>query len=101
MTAHAYIRAVRQLYQHLPHTCGRFSRSDRLLAADFFRRQIPFETLRSAMLLTVARRLYRNGPPLPLIRSLQYFVPTLDEILRQPLPPGYVLYLEYKLATFK
>ena len=53
------------------------------------------------MLLTLARRLYRNGPPLPLIRSLQYFVPALDDILRHPLPPGYVQYLEYKLATFK
>lgn len=101
MTAYTYIRAVRRLYQHLPHTSGRFSRSDRLLAADFFRRQIPFETVRSAMLLTVARRLYRKGPPLPVIHSLQYFVPALDEILRQPLPPGYLQYLEYKLATFK
>jgi hypothetical protein len=33
--------------------------------------------------------------------SLHYFVPVIDEILRQPLPPGYVRYLEYKLEAFK
>jgi hypothetical protein len=100
VTSHAYIRAVRQLYQHLPHTYGQFSRSDRQLAADLFRRQIPFDTLRAAMLLTIARRLYRNGPPLPVIRSLYYFLPALDEILKQPLPRGYIQYLENKIAAF-
>ena len=101
MTEHTYLSAVRQLYTRLPHTSGRFSRSDRQLAADLFRRQIPFDTLRSAILLTIARRLYRDGPPLPIIRSLQYFVPALDEILRLPLPSGYLRYLEYKIAAFK
>lgn len=101
MTEQAYIRAIRQLYIQLPHTSGRFSRSDRQLAADLFRRQLPFETVRSAMLLAAARRLYRNGPPLGLIRSLRYFVPVLEEILRQPLPARYVQYLEYKIATFR
>lgn len=100
MTPQAYIRAVRQLYIQLPHTSGCFSRSDRQLAADLFRRQLPLETVRSAMLLAIARRLYRNGPPLGPIRSLHYFVPVLDEILRQPLPLDYVKYLEHKIATF-
>lgn len=53
------------------------------------------------MLLATVTRLYRNGPPLPIIRSLHYFVPVVDEILRQPLPHGYVQYLEYKLRSFK
>jgi hypothetical protein len=98
---HAFVRAVRDLYIQLPHTSGRFSHSDRQLAADLFRRRIPFETIRAAMLLTIAHRLYREGPLLPTIRSLNYFLPALDEILRQPLPPGYLQYLECKIANFK
>ena len=101
MTEHAYIRAVRDLYTRLPHTSGRFSRSDRQLAADLFQHDIAFDTVRSAMLLAIAHRLYREGPPLPLIRSLHYFVPVIDEILRQPLPRGYTQYLESKIAAFK
>ena len=49
----------------------------------------------------LARRLYRHGPPLPTIRSLHYFTPAIEEILRQPLPAGYLAYLEHKIATFK
>jgi len=101
VTQHAYIQAVRDLYTQLPHTCGRFSRSDRQLAVDLFQRSIPFDTVRSAMLLAVAHRLYRQGPPLPTIRSLHYFVPVIDEISRQPLPRSYVQYLEYKITAFK
>ena len=101
MTEQAYIRAVRHLYIHLPHTSGRFSRSDRQLAIDLFQRRIPFQTIRSALLLAIVNRLYRHGPPLPTIRSLFYFLPVIDEIQRQPLPGSYVQYLEYKLRTFK
>jgi hypothetical protein len=101
VTEQTYVRAIRHLYTHLPHTSGRFSRSDRQLAADLFQRQIPFDTVRAAMLMATVNRLYREGPPLPAIRSLHYFRPVIDEILRQPLPRGYVHYLEYKIATFK
>jgi hypothetical protein len=101
VTEHAFVRAVRDFYTRLPHTSGRFSRSDRQLALALFQRHIPFDTVRSAMLLAIAHRLYRQGPPLPTIRSLHYFAPVIDEILRQPLPPGYVQYLEYKIAAFK
>jgi hypothetical protein len=101
VTEHAYVCAVRDFYTRLPHTAGRFSRSDRQLAAALFQRDIPFDTVRSAMLLAIAHRLYRQGAPLPTIRSLHYFLPVIEEILRQPLPRGYVQYLEYKIAAFK
>jgi hypothetical protein len=101
LTEQAYVRAIRDLYTRLPHTSGRFSRSDRQLAADFFQRRIPFDTVRSALLLAIAHRLYREGPPLRTIRSLHYFRPVIEEILQQPLPRGYVQYLEYKIASFK
>jgi hypothetical protein len=97
----AYIQALRNLYIQLPHTSGRFSRSDRQLAADLFQRQIPFDIVRSAMLLAIAHRLYRKGPPLSTIRSLHYFLPVINEIIERPLPGGYVAYLENKIAALK
>ena len=101
MTQLAYVRAVRDLYISLPQTSRRFSRSDSHLASHLYQRQVPFETVRSALLLTVANRLYRQGPPLPTIRSLHYFNPVIDEVLIKPLPRGYTQYLEYKIAAFK
>ena len=100
MTSQAYIRAVRDLYTRLPQTSKRFNRSDRQLAEDLYPRNVSFDTLRSALLLATARRLCRNpaNSPLPPVRSLHYFLPVLDEILHQPLPRGYVQYLEYKIA---
>ena len=101
MTQQAYVRALRDLYIRLPQTSRRFSRSDSHLASDLYQRQVPFETVRSALLLTIVNRLYREGPPLPTIRSFYYFAPVIDEILLQPLPRGYIQYLEYKIAAFK
>jgi hypothetical protein len=100
MTLHAYLRAVRDLYIQLPQTSNRFSRSDRFLASDLFRRQVPFDTIRSALLLVIVNRLYREGPPLPIIRSLHYFAPAINEVLLKPLPPGYVQYLQHKITVY-
>lgn len=103
MTLESYIRAVRHLYLRLPNTSGRFSRSDRQLAEDLHQRGIPIHIIRSALLLATARRLCRNptNAPLPPVRSLHYFLPVLDEILLQPLPQGYLQYLESKIADHK
>lgn len=103
MTEQAYVRAVRAVYLQLPNTHPHFSRSDRRLAETLFQRNIAFEIVRAALLLATARRLCRNpaAPSLPPVRSLYYFLPAIDEILRQPLPAGYVRYLEYKIAQHK
>jgi hypothetical protein len=103
VTELAYVRAVRTVYLELPNTHPSFSRSDRRLAEDLFRRNIPFHVVRSALLLATARRLCRNPavPSLPPVRSLHYFMPAIDEILRQPLPVRYVRYLESKIAQYK
>ncbi len=94
-----YVRIVRALYLELPITGNRFTLSDRLLAQDLFRRQIPIETPRNALLLGAALRLCRNpsAPPLEPVRSLHYFLPLLEEVRRNPLPPSYVQYLEAKI----
>jgi hypothetical protein len=99
MTQDAYARAVRHLYLQLPGTCNRFSRSDRQLAEDLFRRGIPLSALHAALLLATLRRLCRDPASAPLqpVRSLYYFLPVLDEVLLRPLPGGYLQYLESKL----
>jgi hypothetical protein len=101
MTEQAYIQALRSVYLQLPNTHRRFSRSDRRLASNLFQRGFSLELVRSALLLASARRLARNPaePPLPPVRSLHYFLPVLDEISSQPLPPGYLEYLEAKLRS--
>lgn len=98
-----YVRSLRELYLQMPNTSGHFSRSDRQLAKTLHLRGIPIHIVRSAMLLATARRICRDPakPPLPPVRSLHYFLPALDEILRQPLPNGYLQYLEFKIAQPK
>ena len=101
MTEQAYIQALRSVYLQLPNTHRRFSRSDRRLASNLFQRGFSLELVRSALLLASARRLARNPAetPLPPVRSLHYFLPVLDEISSQPLPPGYLEYLQAKLRS--
>ena len=101
MTSEIYICAVRDLYIQLPITADRFSRADHLLANNLFHRQISIEVVQSALFLATARRLARSrdAPALAPVRSLHYFLPVIDEILRDPLPPSYVRYLESKIRT--
>jgi hypothetical protein len=101
MTEQAYVQALRSVYLHLPNTHRRFSRSDRHLASTLYQRGFSLDLVRSALLLATARRLPRNlaEPPLPPVRSLHYFLPVLEEIKLQPLPPGYLQYLEAKVRA--
>jgi len=101
MTEQAYLHAVRSLYLQLPNTSRRFSRSDRRVASSLYQRGFSLELVCSALLLATARRLARNPaqPPLPPVRSLSYFLPALEEIRLQPLPPGYLQYLESKVRS--
>jgi hypothetical protein len=101
MTEQAYIREVRSLYLQLPNTHRHFSRSDRRLASSLYQRGVSLELVRSALLLATARRLAHDPdqPPLPPVRSLYYFLPVLEEIRLQPLPPGYLEHLESKVRA--
>jgi hypothetical protein len=99
MTQQAYILALRSLYLQLPNTHRRFSRCDRHLASILYQRGFSLDLVRSALLLATARRLAHNpAHPLPPVRSLYYFLPVLEEIRLQPLPPGYLQYLERKIS---
>jgi hypothetical protein len=95
-----YLRAVLGLYGGLPHVAVRRPSScDHRIASQLFDRQIPLSTIDAAFCLTMARRTIRppQAAPLQPIRSLAYFLPVIEELLSQPLDPGYLLYLRSKL----
>ena len=92
----AYLCRLLTLYCGLPHTAARRPfPPDRRIAEQLFDRGISLETIEAAFLLASARRMYRDpqAPPLTPIRSLAYFLPVIDEVLRQPPDPEYVSYL--------
>lgn len=49
----------------------------------------------------MARRTFRShtAPPRAPIATLHYIRPVIDELIAQPLEPGYLSYIRYKLAT--
>lgn len=92
-----YVGAILECYLWLPGTASVTSRHDRRCAQGLFRRGIPLELVRSAMLVAVARRTFRRGGPLPRVRAIHYFLPVVEELLECPCDPGYVRYLEHQL----
>lgn len=95
----AYVKTVLGEYVWLPGTPKKASRQDWRLAASLHDRNVPLHAVRSALCLAGARRSLRSSqaPPLQPVRSLHYFISTLDEVLAMPLDPGYVDYLRSKL----
>ena len=95
-----YLHSLTTLYLRLPETPHRLSRFDLRLARDLCHRQIPFAVIESAFLLASARRAARppTTPPLGPIRSLHYFLPVIEELLKKPLPDSYLLYLRRKVS---
>ena len=92
-----YVRAVLECYLWLPGTASVTSRHDRKCAQALFRRGVPLELVKTAMLVAVARRTFRSGGPLPRVRAVHFFLPVVEELLETPVAPGYVQYLEHKL----
>jgi len=93
-----YVQRVLALYRLMPGTTGRIRRADRQLAASLQDRGISINIVSAALLLAAVRRTFRSGDPLPLISSLHYIQPLIDELVAQPVPPDYVIYLCRKLA---
>lgn len=74
---------------------SRPSRADRVLAINLVTRGLTFELLQAAFTLaTLRRRLATSSQP---IRSLAYFIPIIDELLRDPPDPDYIRYLASRL----
>ena len=97
-----YLETLLKLYLGLPETPSQASSSDIRLACGLYQRRITIETVEAALLLASVRRLFRDPslPPLPPIRSLNYFLPVISEISANPLPEDYLHYLRYKLESY-
>jgi len=96
----SYVHAVLSTYRSWPGATGHVRRPDRLLAGTLYDRGISFDAIRAAFVLATARRTFRptGAPPLPTIRSLHYFLPVINEIVRNNnLDAFYIRYLELKL----
>lgn len=97
-----YVESLLQFYLGLPETPAQASPADIRLAHHLFQQQIPFAVVEAALLLASIRRLFRDPslPPLSPIRSLNYFLPVVQEVSANPLPEGYLQYLRFKLESY-
>ena len=97
-----YVRRVLEAYRQTPGTTGHVHQADRRLAAQLHERGVPLETVQNAIVLAVARRLFRrtDAPPLATVRSLAYFAPVIEEVLELKISPDYFRYVRYKLRHF-
>ena len=100
MDHQTYIQTVLNLYVRLPGSPRRICPNDRVLAQQWFARQIPVDIVETALLLGTGRRIYRHPNALKLapIRSIAYFAPVVEELLDQPPPKTYIQYLRDKLG---
>ena len=98
-----YLEAVLKMYLELPETPSRAGPYDRKTAIDLYQRRIALFIVEGAMLLASLRRLGRPAdyPPLSPIRSLAYFKPTIEELLANPIPDGYLDYLRRKVRILR
>ena len=96
-----YVQRILDLYRRAPGTSGQVRRCDRRLLNELYDRQVPFEIVRAALILAVARRTFRStsAPPLPPIATLHYLRPVIEELLARPPEPDYLDYLFAKLAA--
>jgi hypothetical protein len=94
-----YIDQVLSAYRQSPGTTGTIRRPDRLLAAQLQERGVPLMAVENALVLAAARRMIRptGAPPLGRIRSLAYFLPVIEEVLRLRVGPDYFPYLRQRL----
>jgi hypothetical protein len=91
----AYIERLRECFEGLGCTSGKFGAAAIETAKHFQQRTIPFDVVRDAMLLGACRILdsWLNGGHSEPIRSMSYFEPLIAEIQAKPLPAGYSKYL--------
>src|SRR5262249_23288421 len=73
-----FVRAVLDYYLWLPGTATVVSRHDQACARALFRRGVPLEVVKGAMVVAVTRRTFRRGDPLPRVRALHFFLPVID-----------------------
>ena len=97
-----YIQKVLTAYRQTPETTGTIRPPDRRVAAQLYARGVPLHTVENALLLAASRRLFRSteAPPLATIRSLAYFLPVINEVLKLAVSPDYFRHLRRQIAGF-
>ena len=96
-----YVRQVLEAYRKTPGTMGTVRPADRTVAAQLFQRGLSVQVIENALVLAATRRLIRPEDALPLgtIRSLAYFLPVIEEVLKLRVSQEYFDYLRRKLAS--
>ena len=94
-----YRQRLLERYRATPTVAGVVRQADRQLAHNLYERGVPLSLVEAAFSLAAARRILRDPQALPLtsIRSLHYFLPVLDELLRDPPDPRYIECINIKL----
>ena len=100
-TREPYVKQILERYRRTPGTLGHLRREDRRLAIQLYKRGVPQEVVTAAFALAATRRGTRDPEltPLPLIRSMHYFLPVIEELLAAPLDTEYLQYLEDRLES--
>jgi hypothetical protein len=95
-----YVDQVLEAYRKTPGTTGTVRRADRRLAGELYQRGLSVKVIENALVLAATRRLIRpaDAPPLGTIRSLAYFLPVIEEVLKLQVSPAYFDYLRHKLT---
>ena len=99
MDQREYVCRLLDAYRATPGTIGIVRRPDRLLAAQLHERSVPLTVIENALALAALRRLVRpdGAMPLPVVRSLAYFLPVIDEVLATEVDPRYYQHVRNKL----
>lgn len=99
MNRQLYLRAVLDLYLAQPDTPTQARRRDWAIAATFYQRRLPLETVAHAIRLATLRRLARPAAePLESIHSLAYYRSVLESLTADALDPGYISFVAFKHA---
>lgn len=95
----AYMNSVREWFLSLGCVSGKFGAADVEITRQMHRRGIPLALIENAMLLGACRKYgsWFQGQALEPILSIRYFEALIEEIQKQPLPPGYSDYLRKKI----
>lgn len=99
MDQREYVRRLLEAYRATPGTCGVVRRPDRLVAEQLHERGVPLTAIGNALALAALRRLVRPdvAMPLPVVRSLAYFLPVINEVLAADVNPDYYQHVRNKL----
>ena len=94
-----YVSAVLEAYRNTPGTLGHVRASDRKLAQHLFDSQVSLKVVRAALALAALRRTCRadDADPLEPVRSLHYFKPVIEEVIKLPADSVYFKYIEVRM----